>query len=172
MNGQQQVRTGAVIARFAALMAGIVLTGGVVWGASIDGQLQVTTNVIAFCSAQTSGIDFGDYAGSKITSMGTISVRCNQGLPYDIALDSGEHYDGVWRAVGNGGYRAEYGLYDPSNDHEWGDSDYGNTYIWGPSVPALGTGDWSDYPVRGELFADFAVPAGLYEDTVLVTVHF
>ncbi|HKI98181.1 MAG TPA: spore coat U domain-containing protein [bacterium] len=156
----------------AATLTGIVLASGAVWGGSIGGQLQVTSNVIAFCYAQTSGIDFGDYAGSKIASLGTISVRCNQGLPYDIALDAGEHYNGVWRAVGNSGYRAEYGLYDPSNDHEWGDSDYGSTYIWGPSVGGTGTGDWSDYPVRGELFAGFAGPAGIYEDTVLVTVHF
>jgi spore coat protein U-like protein len=155
------------------MLAAFLWSAPAMQGGTLQNSLPVSVNVVATCVATTSPVDFGNVdLQSQAMAAGQIQVKCNGQVPYDIVLDAGLHYDGYWRGIANGAQRIQYGLYD-SNNKEWGDNGYENTYPWGFAVPSVGNGAWQTYSVTGKLFpGPVLVAPGLYTDTVQVTLHF
>ena len=133
-------------------------------------QIDVSATVVGACNVQAVPIDFGVFSGSRIDTSGQVSVTCNNGVPFNIALDAGMHSDGANRMLSNGAgailpYRLTYtGL-------DWGDAGVTNTYPGDP-VAGLGVGVPEMYAVEARLFSAVDAPPGVYTDTVTVTVAF
>lgn len=148
---------------------------GTAFAAEVSTTLPVSALVGTTCSVSTSPMTFSGYDGTVgVQSTSDITVACPAGIPYNIAFDAGLAFNGGWRQVDDGlGNTIQYGLYDPSYFNELGDSDFNNTYGYGPSLAGVGSGGSDIYTINGDLMAigGPAVP-GTYTDTVLVTVYY
>lgn len=133
-------------------------------------QINVTATVVGACAVQAAAIDFGVYSGAQIDTTGQLTVTCNAGVAYNVALDAGLHSDGANRMLSNGTggvlpYRLTYAGVD------WGDNGVTNTYPSDP-VTGLGLGTPETYNVDARLFGNIDAPPGTYSDTIVVTVAF
>ena len=133
-------------------------------------QMEITATVAGACTVQATPIDFGVYSGTQVDTAGQVTVTCNNGVVYNVALDAGINSDGANRMLSNGTgavlpYRLTYAGAD------WGDAGVSNTY---PGDPVAGTGIGipETFSVEARLFGNIDVPPGVYSDTVTVTVAF
>jgi len=152
------------------LSAGLILPTISTTQAASTAPLDIMATVVSACSVDVSPIDFGAYDGNQINTSGEITVSCNAGVPYAIALDAGLHSDGANRYmaddVGNTlPYRLAYGT------AEWGDSGVTDTYTGDP-VSSVGVGAPESFTVDALVFSNQTAAPGVYTDTVTVTVAF
>ncbi|MDH5545198.1 MAG: spore coat U domain-containing protein [Gammaproteobacteria bacterium] len=152
---------------FAALLASMLTISNA--GAN-TAQMEITATVAGACTVQAAPIDFGVYSGAQVDTSGQVTVSCNNGVVYNVALDAGVNSDGANRMLSNGTgavlpYRLTYG------GNDWGDVGVTNTY---PGEPVAGTGIGlpETFNVEARLFGNIDVPPGVYSDTVTVTVAF
>lgn len=151
------------------LLSGLSFTGST-YAASTPATLDITALVGAVCSVSTTPVIFNNVSPTfGATTTGGVSVTCSAGMPYTIALDAGQHFNGLWRAVSDGMNTMEYGLYDPASAIEWGDG--GVTYSYGTTVSGTGTGTNTSYVINASLFPA-TVPEGVYSDVVKVSVNY
>jgi spore coat protein U-like protein len=140
--------------RFALLAAAGVLT------ASSAGAVT--------CGLTLVGVVFGSYdtlSGQNVDSAGSVSVSCDAGDSYSIALSPG-HGTMLARQMQGGTSLLYYNLYtDALRTIIWGDGTSGTA-----TVSASGTGGL--YTVYGRIPASQNVPAGTYTDTLTVTLTF
>ena len=153
-----------------ALSAGLAFGGATSVQAATSAPMEVMATVVSSCIVDVTPIDFGNYNGLQINTTGEISVSCNAGVPYAIALDAGLNSDGANRlmsdAVGNLlPYRLTYAGAD------WGDTGVTDTYPGDP-VAGVGVGIPEGYTVEAMLFPNQSAQPGIYTDTVTVTVAF
>ena len=138
--------------------------------AVVSVPLEITATVASACTVATTPIDFGMYDGPEITTTGTITVTCNSGVPYQVGLDSGLHFDTANRHMASS--TGDMLLYYLSHiGVEWGDEGVTGTYP-APAVNGTGAGAAATYTVDALVWADQPVPPGVYADTVTVTVAF
>lgn len=133
-------------------------------------QIEVTATVVGACAVQAIPIDFGVYSGGQIDTAGQVTVTCNAGVPFNVALDAGMNSDGANRMLSNGTggvlpYRLTYAGAD------WGDTGVTNTFP-GDTVTGAGIGIPETFNVDARLFGNIDAPPGVYSDTVVVTVAF
>lgn len=140
---------------------------------TVGTTFDVTANVVEACTVTATGITFPDYDGVAYQfGTGGVTVTCPTGIPYNIALDGGLHYDGTFfRQMASGTNMLRYDLTKPAGGY-WGDSDYENTYPNGSSLPDTGDGTPQAHTVGGTIRSAQPVPPGAYSDTVTVTVHY
>lgn len=125
------------------------------------------------CSVTVVGVNFGVYApnlNAPGDSTGNIDSRCDVGIAYAIHLDSGGNPLGDFvprnlrQTVGTGILR--YNLYRNS----------ARTQVWGDGTSitriqqGMGTGQTTRWIIYGRIPGRQNVPAGVYADTVRVTV--
>jgi spore coat protein U-like protein len=149
---------------------------------SVNTTIPVTVTVGAGCSISGTGLNFGIYVGSQLTSTGTITVTCSQDRFYNVTLSGGLHRGaGTPRALRNldsptAGVRAEYFLYkDPTMGLEWGDFGFDGTYPGGTPLFGTGTGSPQTLTIYGRLSAVGGIQGaapGSYTDTVVATLFF
>jgi len=152
------------------LFAGMTLTGVATTHASTTASLDVMATVPGICSVEVSGIEFGNYEGIRVNTTGEVSVKCNNGIPYAVALDAGLNTDGANRFMSDGmGNNLAYRLTYAGAD--WGDVGITDTFIGDP-VAGVGVGSGTSYQVDAMLFQDQTANPGVYTDTVTVTVQF
>jgi spore coat protein U-like protein len=157
----------------AALMLSLgLITAGIAHAEISTATLDVTATVSSGCSVMTTPVSFGNYEGYEIAANGGITVTCTSGVGYHIALDAGQHYDGVFRNISNSTDRIPYQLMRPAVGLEWGDFDYGDTYTFGETVAGTGNGLAQNYTVEGKLLDSTGYSDGDYSDSVQVTVHY
>jgi spore coat protein U-like protein len=102
---------------------------------------------------------------------GGITVACPPGVPYSIALDAGQHFDGSYRNVSNGDDRVWYTIHHSLM--EWGDANHDNTYPYGTSRPGTGNGYDQFHDFSAGLHPTTTTGSdGVYTDVVGVTVHY
>lgn len=140
---------------------------------TVQGNVQVSVTVVAVCLATTSPVNFGNVQlTGQATASGQIVVQCNGQVPFTIALNAGQHYNGSWRGVAYGTERVSYGLFAPSG-LEWGDTGYEGTYTWGAPVTGTGSGSPQPFVVSGVLYPGTTlVTPGPYSDIVKVSLYF
>ncbi len=147
--------------------------------ANVTTTLPVSASISAACSVSASGITFGELtSGVPKQSSGTISVTCQTGVPYRVAMNGGSNPQGtpLFRTMKHASLNEFIGYQlfkDSALTQEWGDTGAGNLFPVGTPVSGTGTGSAQQLTVFGlqNGFLNTASP-GSYSDTVLVTVLF
>jgi spore coat protein U-like protein len=132
----------------------------------------VSTDVQTACAVSATPLNFGTYiATAASNSTSTITVQCNNLTAYNVGLDAGTNTGATvtTRAMTGptGAVPLPYFLY----------SDSARTVNWGntPGTDTVsGTGNGSGQPltVYGHIPSGEVSRAGLYSDTITVTVTF
>lgn len=136
---------------------------------------------LADCTVSASSVDYGTYDVFNLSdadAAGNVRVSCSLlGLisllvNYDILLSTGLSGSYAPRKMYNGSNVLTYNLYTTSSRTTvWGDGTGGTSFINDGYLLGLLTVTL-DYPVYGRLPAQQDVPAGLYSDTITVTVNY
>jgi spore coat protein U-like protein len=132
----------------------------------------VTATVVATCSVSATDLSFGNYdpvSVSDLDATNTVTVTCTDGTSYDVGLDAGVGAGATvaTRKLTNAGNTLDYTLYQ----------DAPRTTVWGNTVGVDTINDTAgavstDHTVYGRIGNGQNVPAGLYSDTVTVTVTY
>lgn len=138
--------------------------------AATSAFMEVTVTVVSSCAVEVSTIDFGHYNGEKLKRSGEIKVSCNNGVPYAIGLDAGQHFDKLSRRMADkDGRKLPYRLSYSGVD--WGDKTITDTFKAAP-VTGVGNGTAKAYKVEAMIWPNRKASPGVYKDTVTVTVAF
>jgi spore coat protein U-like protein len=131
----------------------------------------------AACTVSATGVAFGAYDPRSATpddSSGTIEVACH---PSDhapeVGLGPGLHGSVAARRMSSGSATLDYGLYaNAGRTAVWGDGAQGSTgqTLAGGTVSG-GTRRFTG-TIYGRIPAGQNVPAGSYDDTLIVTISF
>lgn len=150
-------------AALAAVAAAAGLSGA--HATQATGSLTVSLTVTSTCTVGASSITFARTTGQQdADGTGSVSISCGAGTPYTVGLGPGSHASGTTRmmATSDGSFAVEYELY----------SDPAHTIIWNNSAIVRNTSAGVDsIPVYGHAKAS-GVPAGVYTDTVSITVSY
>ncbi|PKA43775.1 spore coat protein U [Rhizobium sullae] len=142
-------------------------------GATATGNMTVRITIQAECRIQTaSDLDFGN-AGvidANIDQTSTIGVQCTSGQTYNVGLSAGAGADAttaVRRMTGPAAATLDYTLY----------RDTARTQLWGvtigtDTVAGTGNGDVQNLTVYGRVPPQVTPAAGVYTDTVAITVTY
>jgi spore coat protein U-like protein len=151
------MQTGVPVTRVAA----VVLCVGL-------GVLGAATAGAATCVLAAVGVVFGNYGTLSNTSLdgtGVVTVTCVLTDSYTIMLSSG---DGslLQREMQSGTNVLYYNLYtDAARSMIWGDGTSGTSIV-------SGSGTLATYSVYGLIPGGQNVPAGVYSDSLVVTLNF
>lgn len=141
-----------------------------VWAATAASSFLVSATVVGACSVSATPVAFGSYVGAQLDAAGALGVTCTNGTDYSVGLDVGTG-SGATSAVrvmnGPGSQTLHYSLYQ----------DALRTVVWGSSigvdtVAGTGSGALQAIAVYGRIPAAQSSSAGLYVDTVTVTVTY
>lgn len=158
------------------VLAAVAGFSGSAFAASQTSTLDVSVNVVEVCSMSVTGITFPDYDGNAVFADGNLTVTCGNNIVYQAAADAGLHYDGgtLRRNVSNGSDLLQYTLWkDSLFSEEWGDYGYGDTYPLGFVIGGVGSGAPQSHTIYGALGGLGLIgPAGVYSDTVVVTLNY
>jgi spore coat protein U-like protein len=138
---------------------------------SHSASTSVTATVASTCTVTANTLNFGNRGllTSNIYVTGTLTPRCSNGLPYNIALNGGTTgaTDPTQRKMVKGAEQVTYGLYrDGGRTQPWGGTTGTNT------VPGTGSGASQAISVYGLIPVQTTRSPGLYSDAVTVTVTF
>ncbi len=125
------------------------------------------------CVVRTRTLNFGTYnAGTAppVDVTGRVIVRCRRMpfTPYTILMGPGGSGDATNRALFNATNQLLYNFFtDPARTIIWGDGTGGTGVVTGLPPPRR-----QRFDIYGRVFGSQNVPAGVYGDTVDVTVLF
>lgn len=145
---------------------------GAAYAATSTSSIAVSVSILPACSVTATPVSFSNWPGRTQLANGSINVTCASGTPYSIAVDGGLHHVGAARNVSDGVNAMNYGLYrDAALTSEFGD---GVTHTAGAAITGqLGSGATQALTVYGKILPGVSLPpAGLYTDTVTVTVTY
>lgn len=131
----------------------------------------VNATVSKQCAVSASTLDFGSVGLLTGTTLGTstIGVQCSSGSAYNIGLDAGANGGGNINArkMARGTNAIGYQLYrNAARTTVWGNTVGTNT------VAATGNGSVQNVAVYGSVPAQTTPAAGVYTDTIVVTVTY
>ncbi len=158
------------VLRSIAILAGVLPLAAP--AATATGSLAVSATVLDVCTVSALPIAFGNFSpsGSATDATTTITVLCTLNTPYTIRLDDGANGSAVTARkmkIAAGTDTLDYALYsDASRTQNWGETDGTD------SVAGTGTGLSASHTVYGRISASQYVPAGVYTDTVTITVNY
>lgn len=157
------------------------------WGL-LGGALLVPTAALASfsCSVAANGVSFGGYdplAAAPDDSAGRVEVTCSNTpgtgvdqVAYTIALSPGGGGDFAPRHLQSGGARLAYNLYrDAGRSQVWGNGNAGTSIESGQLRVGPGAGNSTrsrTHDVFGRIPAQQDAAAGVYADTIVITVTF
>lgn len=137
--------------------------------ATTSTTLDVTAFVGAACTVSVTPIVFNvlDPTGADTWTNGSVTITCNPGIPFEIAMDAGQNFDGVERRVHDGlGNYGLYALLNPDLGGVWGD----NFSYPAPTLLSVASGGADIIPIDGVFLGGQFIPDGIYSDVVTVTV--
>ncbi|MBC3918402.1 spore coat U domain-containing protein [Undibacterium sp. CY18W] len=140
------------------------------FAATSTGSLSVSSTVLAACSVTGASLAFGSYTNAQIDNSAAVSVTCTNGTSYNVGLDAGGGSGATMasrKMTGSVSGTLSYSLY----------KDAGRSTVWGNTVgsdTAIGTGTGSaqSMSVYGRVPSGQNVDAGVYSDTVTVTLTY
>ena len=122
----------------------------------------------ATCSVSASGVNFGSYdplADSDADASGTIRLTCDEPTIATVTVEAASGSPSA-RAMSNGASRLAYNVYTSSQRTVmWGDGS-------GGSAAVTVQGSQADHAIYGTIPARQPVTAGMYQDTLIVTVSY
>lgn len=156
----------------AVLASGALLMANFVSAAQIDTSFNVKMHINSQCKVKTiNDIDFGDglLITANTTATTTMEVKCNDGVPYTIALKPSNNSTVGAGAMISGANSIAYTLYRDAAD----------TQVWGNVVGTNTLGGTTtngvvQHSIRAKvLVADVTgMTAGNYNDVVYVTMAY
>jgi spore coat protein U-like protein len=157
----------------AVAAATVALIPVAAFSATATSTLGVSATVLTSCIVVTTPVAFGNYDPTSATATnntGTVVVTCTSGAPYNVLLDQGAATGATVttrKMKDTGTNLLPYTLY----------SDAARTVNWGKTiatdtVTGTGSGVIQTHTVYGSIPAGAAIPAGVYTDTVNVTVNY
>jgi spore coat protein U-like protein len=140
------------------------------WAQTSTTSLGVSATVLATCQLSSSNVAFGNYSSAQLDATGSVGVTCTNLAPYTVALDAGTG-SGATTSVrvmtGPSSHTLAYALYqDPTRTARWGNT------LGVDMVAGIGSGAAQTLTVYGRIPAGQAPAAGVYSDTVTVTVSY
>lgn len=155
------------------LLAASALFAGPAFAQTATTQFNVQITITAECLINSAtDLNFGSpgVIAADIDATSTITVQCTNGTPYDIGLDAGAGTGATVAArlmTGPGSETVTYSLYtDAAHSDVWGNT------IATDTVTGTGTGSAQAFTVFGQVQAQSTPAAGVYNDTVTVTVTY
>ncbi|WP_292572156.1 spore coat U domain-containing protein [Mesorhizobium sp.] len=137
------------------------------------GNMTVRITITAECKVQTaSDLDFGSKGviDTNVDQTSTIGVQCTSGQTYNVGLSAGAGAGATVAArkmTGPGAATVNYTLYrDSGRTQPWGDT------IGTDTVAGTGTGNVQNLTVYGRVPPQATPAAGVYTDTVAITVTY
>ena len=139
------------------------------------------------CTALATPLAFGPYSspgGARVDSSATVQVNCTPAylllactVSYTVGLSHGAVGSPGARQLGSGSARLAYGLYrDAARSTPWGDGGGSGAVVGGSiSTSLLGlvcAPGARSHTVYGRIPANQNVPAGLYQDQVVLTITY
>ncbi len=159
---------------FAAATAAAALFASPAAAAPPSANLSVNATVSANCTISTTGLDFGSIdtlSASPVLGTGGVAVACTNGSAWTISADVGTGTGATFatRRMKSGANLLNYTLFtDSARTTVWGDGT-NSTGVIG----ATGTGSTQNVTIYGRIpGSQTGVPAGVYSDTVSVTVTY
>jgi len=142
-------------------------------GATATGNMTVRITIQAGCKVQTAtDMDFGTNGviDANVDQTSTISVQCTNSTPYNVGLSAGVGAGAtvaVRKMTGPAAAVLNYSLY----------RDVARTQLWGTTIgtdTVAGTGNGTAQPltVYGRVPPQTTPGAGVYTDTVAITVTY
>lgn len=152
----------------------LLLASSAASAATATGSFAVSATVLNVCTVTALPLTFGNYdptSSSNTDATTTITVLCTLGNPYTVALDKGTNGTAVTARQmlisGGGTTKLNYALSrDASHTLNWGQT------VGTDTASGTGTGLAQSLTVYGRITASQAVSAGIYADTVNVTVNY
>lgn len=158
----------------AALMAGAVVAQPALAQVATS-SMTVNSTVTANCIVSTTAVAFGNVdvtAGTNVDGTGTFSVTCTNGTAWAAAANAGSGTGATLatRKMANGTNLLNYALYtDTARTTVWGDAATTAT----AKVSGTGSGSAQSNTIYGRVASgQTSLPAGVYADTVTVTVTY
>ncbi|WP_348632909.1 spore coat U domain-containing protein [Mesorhizobium sp. M00.F.Ca.ET.216.01.1.1] len=131
----------------------------------------VNAAVAANCLVSTQNIDFGSTGvlSANVDATGQVSVTCTPATAYTVSLGGGTTGSPpTARKMSKVAETVTYGLYkDAGRIQPWGDAS-----TPGSTVPGTGSGAVQNLTVYGRVPPQATPSAGVYTDTVVVTVTY
>jgi len=135
-------------------------------------SMGVTASILPSCGVTALPLVFGIYSPTQpgnTTAATTVAVTCTNGTPYNVGLNAGSGSGATvtTRILTSGSNTLTYSLY----------SDSGYSTLWGNTigtntVTGTGTGLAQTINVYGSINALQAVPAGIYTDSITVSLTY
>lgn len=139
---------------------------------TVTTTFKVSARVEAVCAVTATDLAFGAYSsqsGSAQASTTVLQATCTPGTTYNVGLNAGATTGATinQRKMASGTNTLNYQLY----------SDQAHSIIWGntagtDTVTGAGTGLAVNHTVYGSIPAGQVVPAGNYEDTIIVSIFY
>jgi spore coat protein U-like protein len=143
--------------------------------ADTSSNLDVSATVTANCVVSTTAVAFGNVdvtSGNAVQATGGLNVTCTSGTAWAAAADAGAGTGAslLTRKMADGANLLNYRLFtDAGRTTVWGDGVEGAT----ADISGVGTGTQQNRTIYGEVEAgQNGLPAGVYGDTVQVTVTY
>jgi spore coat protein U-like protein len=138
---------------------------------SATSSFTVSASVLATCTISATDLNFGatSVITSNVDSSSQLTPRCNNGLPYTIALNGGSSsaINPASRKMTKGADQITYGLYrDAARSLPWGSTTGSNT------AAGTGTGSNQSVPVYGRVPPQATGSPGSYTDTIIASVTY
>jgi spore coat protein U-like protein len=133
---------------------------------------QVRATVVPVCTVQATNIDFGVYRANQAAptdATGSITVRCTLNTPFKLSLNGGTVTGSsiLNRLLSSGANTVAYQLYvDAGRTQIWGDG------AQGVSHSGVGTGTSTSVTMHARMPPLQFQPAGIYTDTITVTLEY
>lgn len=127
----------------------------------------VLATVAKNCLVSTADVNFGSHGilNSNISAAGAVNLTCTKGTNYAVALEAGA-VPANQRMMKNGAHSVSYALYqNPQHTQLWGSAP-------GETASGAGSGNVASLPVYGLVPPQNTPPAGVYKDTVVITVTY
>lgn len=133
---------------------------------------QVRATVVPVCTVQATNLDFGVYRANQAAptdATSSITVRCTLNTPFKVSLNGGTVTGSTIlnRWLSSGANAVSYQLYvDAGRTQVWGDG------AQGVSHSGVGSGTATSLTVHGRMPPLQFQPAGIYTDTITVTLEY
>ena len=136
-----------------------------------DPTFTINATIPANCLVATQNIDFGPKGvlDANVDATGQVTVTCTPSTAYTVSLNGGTTGGTPTnRKMSKGAERVTYGLYkDLARSQPWGDAG-----TPGSTVAGTGTGTAQALTVYGRVSPQATPSAGVYTDTVVVTITY
>ena len=129
----------------------------------------VTATVVSQCSVSATTLDFGTVGLLLANTDGasTVTLQCASGVAWQVGLDNGQHASGNTRRLQGPGGLVTYELYrNTQRTQRWGNTLNTDTVV------GTGTGGNQSLTVYGRVPTQTTPSAGVYNDTITVTVTY